>query len=190
MIRNYRITDFNQVEKITQEYWKNEVKMEKELEDFIYNFLVHYYLCNHELTFVNEDDEKVNAFLISSKKEDKNSSKEFWNSNISLLSKKNQDLAYQYLEYLEYNHQRVIDHMSKDSIYLGLIASTKAHMGEKLISRLKAVAAEMRLKDIYLWTDETCNYKYYEKRNFKLIDTYDTTLYDRTLKTFIYRLDL
>lgn len=190
MIRGYRNSDFEQIHKITQRCWKNEVDMDLELENFIYDFLIHYYLSNETLTLVNEDDGSINAFLISSTLSDKNNAMQLWNERISVLKESNQCLAKQYLEYLEYNHQKVVDCMSNESIYLGLIASVKPHMGGQLIKRLKEIALQQGLKDIYLWTDETCNYKYYEKNNFKLIETYSVILYGKTLKTFIYKTEV
>lgn len=38
MIRGYRNSDFEQIHKITQRCWKNEVDMDLELENFIYDF--------------------------------------------------------------------------------------------------------------------------------------------------------
>lgn len=190
MIRKYLEEDFVGIKMITQDYWKKEVEMNKELEDFIYDFLVRYYLCNRDLTFVAVDDNIVKAFLIASKLEDTNDAMMIWNEQIKLLSKKNQVKAKVYLDYLNYNHQKVLDHMSDKSIYLGLIASIKPHTGEQLIFKLKKEGLKKGMKNIYLWTDETCYYQYYEKRNFKLIETYYANLYDKSLKTFIYRLDI
>lgn len=50
-------------------------------------------------------------------------------------------------------------------------------MGSVLIEKLKEEAIKNNATSIYLWTDETCNYKYYEKRNFKLIEKYNVFLY-------------
>lgn len=76
--------------------------------------------------------------------------------------------------------------MPKDSIYLGLIASQKKGCGKKLINHLIKYSKDNNLGEIYLWTDETCNYKYYEKMGFNLKKSYEINFFDRKINTFIY----
>ena len=80
--------------------------------------------------------------------------------------------------------------MENNSLYLGLLASEARGMGSVLIEKLKEEAIKNNVTSIYLWTDETCNYKYYEKRNFKLIEKYNVFLYSRKLETYIYKIEL
>ena len=56
-----------------------------------------------------------------------------------------------------------------------------------LIEKLKLDALKNNVHEIYLWTDETCNYEYYEKLSFNLIEEYIITLYGKEIKTFIYK---
>ncbi len=80
--------------------------------------------------------------------------------------------------------------MEKNSIYLGLLASEAKGAGSRLIEKLKEEARKNNVKSIYLWTDETCNYKYYEKRDFKLIEKYDAFLHTKKLETYVYKIEL
>lgn len=187
MIRKYLDKDFIRVRDITIKYWRDEVAMDKELESFIYDFLVRYYLHNNDYCFVNEDEE-VNAFLLANMKDETNDSIEYFEREINKLSVNNQQGARKYLEYLEYNHSKVFSHMSDNSIYLGLLASEKKGMGSALINKLKEEAKENGVDSIYLWTDETCNFHYYEKKDFVLIEEYEVLLFSKKLKTFVYKL--
>ena len=49
MIKRCETTDLVTVEKITRYYFAKEVKMDLELEQFIYHFLVQYYFYNNDL---------------------------------------------------------------------------------------------------------------------------------------------
>lgn len=186
MIRNYKDVDYDMVEYITEDYWKNEVEMDLELQHFIYHFLVNYYLYDNKYSYVIDED-GVKAFLLSCLKNESNNCIELFNNTVSSLSLDNQRKACDYLKYIEYNHKKVLSYMSDNSLYLGLIASRIHHGGMNLIDRLINDARGSNINDIYLWTDETCNYKYYEILKFELVETYYVNLYGRTIKTFIYK---
>lgn len=189
MIRKYLKTDFDRVKEITQKYWSNEVPMTKTLQEFIYDFLVRYYLYDNEYTFVNDDDQ-VNAFLLANMKNEKNKAINFFKEEVQKMSFEDRINAEKYLDYIEYNHNKVFSHMENNSLYLGLLASEARGMGSVLIEKLKEEAIKNNVTSIYLWTDETCNYKYYEKRNFKLIEKYNVFLYSKKLETYIYKIEL
>lgn len=185
MIKKYQDEYFTSINEMVEESWKNEVKMDSELQSFIYNFLVRYYLVNKNLSYVDYSS-KVDAFLLASFKNDQNNSIEWFNCNINSLSEENQIKAKLYLEYLEYNHNKVLNYMNDNDIYLDLIASKKHNSGRLLIDNLNEIAKKTN-SSIFLWTDETCNYKYYEKLNYELLEEYVVVLYDKKLKTFIYK---
>lgn len=189
MIKRCETTDLVTVEKITRYYFAKEVKMDLELEQFIYHFLVQYYFYNNGLSIVLKDDE-VKAFILANMKNEKNDYLNIFKSSVKALNPNNIKLAYEYLDYIEYNHKRVLAYMEDNSIYLGLIASMVHHGGIDLLASLKDLARKRNVHSIYLWTDETCNYHYYEVLGFKLIDNYETKLYDVSLKTFIYQIEL
>ena len=190
MIRLYENKDFNDVRYITQYYWGKEVLMTKTLEDFIYDFLVRYYLIDNDLSYVYEEDNKVKAYAIASYKNEKNDSIDYFYKHLNFLNKDNQENAIKYLNYLEYNHQKVLNYMDDDDIYFALFASIKKHAGSMLLDNLLQVARKKQIKHLYFWTDETCNYAYYENKGFKKIEEYMVSLYEKQIKTFIYRIDL
>lgn len=192
MIRKYNDSDFLDVRNITYNYWSNEVEMDLSLKSFIYTFLVKYYLSNYDYSYVSIDD-NLNAFLLASLKNDSNNSINYFNDEINKLDNKNKTLALEYLEYLdylEYNHNKVLSYMNNNDIYLALIASIKHHKGFELIEELIKAGRNNNNEYLYLWTDETCNYGYYSNIGFEKVEEYIVTLYNITLKTFIYRFKL
>lgn len=189
MIRKYNDSDFLDVRNITYNYWSNEVEMDLSLKSFIYTFLVKYYLSNYDYSYVSIDD-NLNAFLLASLKNDSNNSINYFNDEINKLDNKNKTLALEYLDYLEYNHNKVLSYMNNNDIYLTLIASIKHHKGFELIEELIKAGRNNNNEYLYLWTDETCNYGYYSNIGFEKVEEYIVTLYNITLKTFIYRFKL
>lgn len=184
MIIKYETKYLSDVIRLTRNYWANEVEMSPALETFIYDFLVRYYLYQDGYNYLLVENNEVLGFLLSSQKDDQNESLQYFQTKVKELNEKDKANAYAYLKYIEDNHQMVLKEMPKNSIYLGLILSHYHHGGMMLINKLKE---EQKNKDIYLWTDETCNYRYYEKQGFKLIKEYVITLYGKPLKTFIYK---
>lgn len=189
MIRKYENKDFKKIEEITRKCWSDEVPMNNELKEFIYNYLVKYYLYDNEYCLVDDEDEVV-AFLLANSKNEINSSKEIFENGIKKLNIENQINAKKYLDYIEYNHHKVLKYMDETDIYLGLLASIKKGSGSKLLNEIKEIAIKKDIKHLYLWTDETCNYQYYEKHNFTFVEEYDIKLYNNKIKTLIYRVDL
>lgn len=184
-IITYNEKFFDNIITITKELWENELNFDEEFKSFIYHFLVKYNLLNNNLSFIHYDN-NVNAFLLASNKNDHNDSFNYLKDNIQSLSKDNQNKVIKYYEYLEFNHQQVLKKMTDNDIYIGLVASVKKHCGKELLEHLKEIA-KSTFADIYLWTDETCNYLYYEKKNYQLISEYYVKFFDKDIKTFIYK---
>ena len=187
MIKRYNDEYFLGVRNITYNYWSDEVEMDLELKSFIYTFLVKYYLSNYDYSYVSIED-NINAFLLASLKNDSNNSFEYFNNGIKKLNDKNKRLALEYLNYLEFNHNKVLSFMNNNDIYLALIASIKHHKGYELIENLIDIGRKNKNDYLYLWTDETCNYEYYNRIGFEKVLEYDVNLYNKQIKTFIYRL--
>ncbi len=186
-IRKYQKEDFYELYNLTKNQWENEVPMSSSLANFIYDFLVRYYLYNNEYSYVGLVEGKLKAFLLANLKDEENDAEAYFKANLNGLTEDDKKKAYEYLDYINYNHRKVLSHMSQNSIYLGLIASRIHGMGIKLIEKLKLDALKNNVHEIYLWTDETCNYEYYEKLSFNLIEEYIITLYGKEIKTFIYK---
>ena len=40
---------------------------------------------------------------------------------------------------------------------------------------------------IFLWTDETCSFEYYQKNNFIMVEEYVINFQSKRIKTYIYK---
>lgn len=189
ILRPYREKDFEELRAIATHYWAEEVEMDDELVSFTYDYLIRHYLHNNGITYVAEDS-KIVGFALAYFKDESNNSIEFFKNHVKSLSNRNQKLAYEYLEYLNYNHDKVAKYLNDDDVYFGLLASIQKGAGSALIANLKKVSKEHGASKIMFWTDETCDYHYYERKGFELVETYEITLYNHRIKTFIYQIVL
>lgn len=189
MIRDYQEKDFSEVEKIIRDYWEVEIEMPNDVKQFIYHFLGKFYLYQNDLCLVSTDG-KINAFLFAKQKEETNNALHYFHEHIISLSEDHQQIAKNYVEYLNYNQQQVLKYMGKNDIYLGLLASEKKGCGSLLIAELKQRAHQKDAESIFLWTDETCDFEYYERHNYQLLEVFDVNLFNQKIKTFIYKINI
>lgn len=59
--------------------------------------------------------------------------------------------------------------MSEDDLMMGLFISTQKGGGKMLLSKLVESACKNGVKNIYLWTDTTCDFDYYQKIILRLL---------------------
>jgi hypothetical protein len=72
--------------------------------------------------------------------------------------------------FLDLMDSRVYELMEKDDIKLALFVSLKKGCGNPLLERFKADLAGQGFKNMYLWTDCECNYEWYFKHGFELVE--------------------
>ena len=189
MLRKYQDKDFNELRDIAIHYWSQEVEMDDELIAFTYDYLIRHYLHENDITYV-VDDKGIKGFALAYFRDESNNCGEFFEKHVKSLSKHNQKKAYEYLEYLNYNHDKVVKYLSENDVYFGLLASIQKGAGSALIENLKRVSKERGASKIMFWTDETCDYHYYERKGFEKVEEYSITLYNTPIRTFIYQITL
>lgn len=191
IIRNFEDKDIEQASKIAHLVWGDLYTNEsKELQKLIYDFMIEYYDLNRKYSF-SILDEDVKAFLLSGLRNDKNNSTEIYKQKILKLgSKKEQKIAFELLEYLEHCGQEVKNIMTNYDIMLNLFISQQKGYGKILLRELSEICKQNNIKNIYLWTDTTCDYSYYAKNDFNLVKETTTFINSRNVKTIIYRKNL
>lgn len=186
-IRNFTDNDISCASKIAHRVWGDLYTNESpELQNLIYEFTVYYYDLNREFSF-SIRDEKLNGFLLAATKYDKNNSKETYLEKLKTLDEKEQKIGRDLIDYLETCGKAVKKHMNDDDIMLGLFISQEKGCGKILLSRLTEICREKNIKNIYLWTDTTCDHDYYDKNNFTLVNEVETFINGQTIKTIIYK---
>jgi len=190
MIRLYEDNDKKQLVDIVFHYWGNEINVSKRLKDLIYYFLVDYYTFNNDISFVSEENDKINSFILLNYIDDENKSVNRFINELYKLSKEEKENGLKYLEYLKNNTLRIKKYIKPNDVYFGLIASIKHHEGENILNYAIEVCKSKNIKNGYFWTDETCNYKFYENKGFELIEEFNNDFFGNNIKTFVYKIIL
>lgn len=188
IIRNFEDKDIEQASKIAYLVWGDLYTSEsQELQKLIYDFMIEYYDLNRKYSF-SICDKDFKAFLLASLKNDiNNSQKDYRHKILKLRNEKEQKIAFELLEYLEHCGQEVKTIMSDDDIMLNLFISCQKGCGKLLLEKLSEVCKSHNIKNIYLWTDTTCDYSYYKKNSFDIIKETSTIVNSKNIKTIIYK---
>jgi len=189
MIREVLEKDKNEIINITYKYWNNECNFSDRLKNIIYPFLVDYYFYLNELSLVSVEN-NVNAFILAKTKNEKNEAIKNFLNRIDILPNDEKDNAIKYLNYLESNSKEINEIAKDNDIIFLLIASIKHNEGTKLLNSLVNKVKTLKYDNIYFWTDETCNYKYYLTKGYKLVREYYQDFFGKKLKTFIFKIEL
>ena len=136
-------------------------------------------------------DEGFKGFILAARKADVNNSYEKLKSRVEKLrDKKERQIALELYSYLESCGKSVKEVMNEDDIMLGLFVSIQRGCGRKLLEKLVETCRENRIKNIYLWTDTTCDYTYYQKNEFELVKDVENFVNGRKIGTLIYKKSL
>ena len=188
-VREFQDIDLKQASKLAKLTWGDFYANEStRIQNFIYSFMVEYYDLNRKYSF-SITDEELKAFLLAFTPQDSYMGSNF-EDKIKLLTNKEQKTAIELFEYLEVCGNNIKNIINHDDIILGLFVSTKKGCGKQLLAKLKAACKKHGKKNLYLWTDTTCDYEYYKKNNFILCNEFKTNLNSKTINTLIYRKEI
>lgn len=191
MIRKFEEKDIREAKDITFDIWNNELgEFSYEFKQFIYEYLVRYYLLNNGFSFVY-DENGVKAFLLAANKKDHNEVDAWFNQCLSKLTSKEKKRALEYKEYLVSNGDSMKSLMGDDDLYVALFASTGSGKGKYLLNHLENICKSSSIRNLYLWTDNTCNYSYYDKKHFVKVKEFPSTfkVKDKLINTIIFKKD-
>lgn len=187
IIRYFEDSDIVEASRLAKLTWGDFYTNESpKLQNFIYSFMVEYYDLNRKYS-LSIIDKELKGFLLAYTQNDKYIAANF-EDKVQLLANKNeQQTAIELFNYLETCGNSLKNIMGNNDIILGLFISIKKGCGKMLLSKFVEICKERAVKNIYLWTDTTCNYQYYKKNNFILCREIETDLNNRTIKTLIYK---
>ena len=92
--------------------------------------------------------------------------------------------------YIELMDKKTQDLMNEDDIQLTLYVSRKSGAGSRLLNELCSRLKSSGYKKLYLWTDIECNWEWYIKNGYELVqqDFYEPFCEEQEdYKTFIFR---
>ncbi len=187
IIKNFADSDIIEAQAISHLVWGDLYTEESvELQNFIYKFMVEYYDLNRKYSFSIRDD-GFKGFILAALKDDKNTAYDLFKLRVGNLEDKEQRMAFELYSYLEACGSAVKEAMTGDDVMLGLFVSIQRGCGGKLLERLVEACNANGKKNLYLWTDTTCDYGYYEKNNFKQIKEFRSSVKGQEIVTLIYK---
>ena len=83
-----------------------------------------------------------------------------------------------------------IDFVEEDFAFFGELSLDGSIRGVPGILPLAMCAEENDIKNIYLWTDTTCDFHYYQKNNFIPVKEFCFTVNGKKIDTFIFKKNL
>lgn len=94
-------------------------------------------------------------------------------------------------EYFDTTAPKVYEHMTAgNDLYLSFFISSVAGCGKQLLAKIAAKAKEDGYKNLYLWTDSSCNHGYYAHHQFEKVAEFKSEEWktdSNDYLTYIYR---
>ena len=115
---------------------------------------------------------------------------EWYKTEVKKFSEELQAASEMSRTYIELMDEKTQVLMNDDDIQLTLYVSRKPGCGSLLLNELRARLKNSGYKNLYLWTDIECNWEWYIKNGYELVqqDSYEPfSDEDEDYKTFIFR---
>lgn len=190
IVRNFTDNDVEEASKISHLVWGDlYAKESSELQTLIYDFTLEYYYLNNSFSFAL-DENGLKGLVFASLKTDKNNSVENFKTKIQNLSDNDKIIALNLLDYVENTGREVKNAMGEDDLMMGLFISTQKGGGRMLLAKLIEKAKEKGIKNIYLWTDTTCDFDYYQKNKFTLVKEIECNVNNKNINTLIFKKEI
>ncbi|MBQ4014122.1 MAG: GNAT family N-acetyltransferase [Treponema sp.] len=146
-------------------------------EDFVrldVEFIVRNNIYQPRLSFQLADkkrspDNELLSAAFFTLKDDANTARAWLEENSRACSDSQKASLEMVKAYLEYMDKKELSFMNADDIKLSLYVSRKRGMGSALLEKLLPRLAAKGYKNLYLWTDCDCNWKWYVNHGYLLV---------------------
>lgn len=143
-----------------------------------------YYDSQYALMFLQANE--VRGILFSYKKGDQNDAATWLEKRKIGMPKKNLDIIKSLTDYL-YRYDNLMDsYLTNDDRKVSLFISDFKGAGTALLNHYITQCQEQGVKQIFLWTDSTCNHAYYPRKGFELFFTEEKAS-DGNFTTMFYK---
>ena len=169
------------------------VNWENSFRDVDIEFIIRNGIFYNEFALQLQNDKDLLAVAFVEKQNETNDALNWLQNNKKELTENEEKGLNLVVQYLQEMDSRVHDFMTKDDVKLSLFISLKSGYGEKIFQKLKTLLKKKNYKSLYLWTDSDCNYNWYPKHGFSLVEERPCSQFstDETdFKTYIFKIDL
>lgn len=163
--------------------------LDLKIQNLIYNFTVEYYDLNRQFSFgCFDSDNELKGYLLAFKKNNKEIGIHELNKIVETVSdREGRNILYEFFGFLKVCGEETKQLMNDDDIMLGLFVSTLKGGGKLLLGELVKECMKNNIKNLYLWSDTSCDYDYYQKNDFETVKSWDTVLNSQKITVFIYK---
>lgn len=189
LIRNFKKEDIKPAIDLSRLVWGYLYKNKsKRVQELIYGYTFEYYNLNNSFSFsaIDEKSHKLKGFLLASCKADYKGDDNF-DQKIKNFNEEEKKVCLDFYDFLTVCTQKTKEYMEDDDIIMGLFVSIQKGCGKMLLSRLIQEGILKNKQNIYLWTDTTCDFDYYQKNNFELVEKIKTRLSNEAIEVFTYK---
>lgn len=163
-----------QVIEMTSQYWKKDYEGQSEAFIRIVSELIvrkNYYDNQSALMFMQANE--VRGILFSYKKGDQSDAAAWLGHRKIGMPQENLDIINNLTDYL-YRYDNLMDsYITNEDRKVSLFISDFKGAGTALLNHYINQCQEQGVKQIFLWTDSSCNHDYYPNRGFELFFTED-----------------
>lgn len=169
------------------------VNWENSFLDVDIEFIIRNGIFYNEFALQLQNDKELLAVAFVEKQNETNDALNWLQNNKKELTENEEKGLNLVVQYLQEMDSRVHDFMTKDDVKLSLFISLKSGYGEKIFQKLKTLLKKKNYKSLYLWTDSDCNYNWYPKHGFSLVEERPYSQFsteETDFKTYIFKIDL
>ena len=169
------------------------VNWEISFHDVDIEFIIRNGIFYNEFALQLQNDKDLLAVAFVEKQNETNDALNWLQNNKKELTENEEKGLNLVVQYLQEMDSRVHDFMTKDDVKLSLFISLKSGYGEKIFQKLKTLLKKKNYKSLYLWTDSDCNYNWYPKHGFSLVEERPYSQFsteETDFKTYIFKIDL
>ena len=137
-----------------------------------------------------KNPQKLNAAIFFEKLTDKNNLNQWILDNSSKFTPSQTEIINLGKEYLFYMDSKVHSLMTNNDIKLSLFVGLEKGFGSIIFTELWNYLKSQGYKNMFLWTDCECNWKWYKKEGFTLVEesTYEKfSTPNNQYKTYIFK---
>ena len=191
IFESFNQNNFSKLVNATKPLWSY-----PEWEDSFRNFYTEIIIRNsyfdNDIAYqmISQKEKELLSVIFFQKKSDKNHIHKWILENSQTFTLQQKECIKKCVEYLDFMEKKVHAIMNEDDIKLSLFVTMKKGYGAKIFEKYWYQLMESGFKNMYLWTDCECNWKWYQQKGFTLVEEATYSQFNdekHEFKTYIFK---
>ncbi len=169
-IQKFTELDIKEAAELAFPIWGEEhAKNGKEFGLLMCEYIVRYGWLNKDYAFKIVENGEMIGCVLAGKITDKSTYNEWLDEHTPTMNQAQLDEALALRSYFVQTGPKVYSQMNADTdLYLSFFFSSKQGCGKILVNEIIQLAKADGYKNLYLWTDSSCNHEYYARNGYTL----------------------